>query len=331
MEKRINEYLNTLKFGKKQSCKNLCLFPLLAADGVAVDYLTLDEALPQGLIEVKEMNEQGSVPELRVTNHSPLLVLILDGEELVGAKQNRIVNTTILLKGKSTTVIPVSCVEQGRWSYSSSRFRTEKRMMSSNLRSRKAEQVNYSVREFGEFRSDQGAIWKGIAEKAERLHAESPTEAMASIYEKEMPSIEEYVQHFSPVDGQVGAVFMINGQVAGLDAFGRHDTFTSIFEKLVRSYALDAVDWFDSEKEHKCSRSRITAFLKSSFSANVEPHPSVGVGTDCRIESKKVAGFALVLDSQVLHVSLFARETQGGENAGSSRMQRSSHRRNRLL
>ena len=167
------------------------------------------------------MDEAGSIPELRVINRSPLPVLILDGEELVGAKQNRIVNTTILIQGKSTTVIPVSCVEHGRWSYSSARFKTEKRMMSPNLRSRKARQVNDSIRACGEFRSDQGDIWDGIAEKGQRMQAESDTGAMASIFEKEMVSIRECVNHFRRTDDQVGAAFMINGKVAGLEAFGR--------------------------------------------------------------------------------------------------------------
>jgi hypothetical protein len=38
------------------------------------------------------------VGELRVVNRSGKMALILSGEELVGDKQNRIVNTTILRK-----------------------------------------------------------------------------------------------------------------------------------------------------------------------------------------------------------------------------------------
>jgi hypothetical protein len=58
----------------------------------------------------------------------------LAGEELVGSKQNRIVNTTMLIQAKSTPVIPVSCVEQGRWNYRSPRFSSEERIMSPALR-----------------------------------------------------------------------------------------------------------------------------------------------------------------------------------------------------
>jgi hypothetical protein len=113
------------------------------------------------------------------------MVLIIDGEELVGAKQNRIVNTTILVPGDSTIVIPVSCVEQGRWSYKSPVFSSEDRIMSSNLRAMKSKQVNYSVREERSFQSDQGAIWHEISNKAKRHDAPSPSMNMGEIYEKE--------------------------------------------------------------------------------------------------------------------------------------------------
>jgi environmental stress-induced protein Ves len=66
------------------------------------------------VVEVAEVDESGQFSRLKVINRSDLSVLILDGEELVGAKQNRIVNTTILIAAESVTIIPVSCVEQGR-------------------------------------------------------------------------------------------------------------------------------------------------------------------------------------------------------------------------
>ena len=71
-------------------------------------------SLERNLILITEVDESGTVPELKVVNKSDTMILILDGEELVGTKQNRIVNTTLLIAGKDTVVIPVSCVEQGR-------------------------------------------------------------------------------------------------------------------------------------------------------------------------------------------------------------------------
>ncbi len=79
-------------------------------------YILLDEALPCGLVEVVEIGA-GHVPEILVRNRGASPVLILEGDHLVGAKQNRAVWITILVPGKSETVIPVSCLEQGRWRY----------------------------------------------------------------------------------------------------------------------------------------------------------------------------------------------------------------------
>jgi hypothetical protein len=92
------------------------MFPLL--DGVQgePDYLTLDDALAggTGFRDRGARRRQCEQPE----GHQPqpnVAVLIVDGEELVGAKQNRVVNLTILVPAQQTVVIPVTCVEQGRW------------------------------------------------------------------------------------------------------------------------------------------------------------------------------------------------------------------------
>lgn len=122
METLIADYLSKLEFGELQSFNNMGVIPLLTSINGSPKYLTLKEALEKKLLKVKEVDEGGSVPELRVINKAKVSVLLLDGEELVGAKQNRVVNTTILLKKESETVIPVSCTEQGRWSYVSEEF-----------------------------------------------------------------------------------------------------------------------------------------------------------------------------------------------------------------
>jgi hypothetical protein len=326
----VKDYLEQAKVGRKQVYKNMAIFPLLSEYSLSSDYILLDEALGSGVIEVTEVNDHGAVLNLNVHNKSAKMVLILDGEELVGAKQNRIVNTTILIAGNATVVIPVSCVEQGRWSYNAPRFYSEERIMPSRMRAMKAEQVQNSIRSRGEYQADQSAIWADISERASRRDAKSASMAMARIYEKDLPSLQEYLQHFSLVGYQVGAVFMINGEVVGMDAFGTPETFSKVFRKLVQSYALDAIDWIEGNKTDELSRDRVTDFKESIFSCKMETHDSVGPGTDCRLESDKLTGFALALDGKVLHMSVFARLAGFQGRSQTSRMARYSRRsRNR--
>jgi len=328
MTEIIKDYLNQIQIGVEQSYKNLAVFPVLSDYVIPFDYLTLDEALKEDMIEVVEIDKGGSVPELRVINKLDKMVLILDGEELVGAKQNRIVNTTILIPAKETVVIPVSCVEQGRWSYDTERFYSEERIMAPMMRASKALQVNLSLRQSGEFRSDQGAIWDEISAKASRRKAESESMAMAAIYKKDQSNINDYLQNFAMVDSQIGAIFLINGKVVGMDCFGKPETFAKTFKKIVESYALDAIDWYDSKKT---SKTKVNNFLKTANQAQVETHQSIGLGTDCRLDSDKCTGFALAHEDQVLHLSVFAKESGGKKMKPSSRIQRfSSRRRGRI-
>jgi hypothetical protein len=204
-------------------------------------------------------------------------------------------------------------------------------MMAPKLRARKADQVKHSLKNQGNFRSDQGAIWNSISEMALCLDAESPSMAMSEIYRKKALSIREYVKHFELTDSQVGAVFMINCKVAGVDCFGKAETFSTVFEKLVESYALDAIDSLseEGEKAKKGTKTDAAGFLEASAACRVEIHQSVGQGSDCRLDSDQSTGFALAHEKQLLHMSLFAKAAETNTEFPGSRMLRFSHRRRR--
>ncbi|MEW6669729.1 MAG: DUF6569 family protein [Thermodesulfobacteriota bacterium] len=91
-------------------------------------------------------------------------------------------------------------------------------------------------------------------------------------------------------------------------------------------YALDAIDWFEPDKDVKALKSEVTEFLKAGLASEVESQPSVGSGMDCRLSSRKLTGFALCLDGKILHLSIFARQNGNGEEISHSRMARYSRR-----
>ena len=112
----------------------------------SVPYITLKEAYENQLIQISEVSDSGSVPELRVVNFSQKNILLIDGEELAGAKQNRILNTSIMVPAKGDIVIPVSCTEEGRWSYDTPNFFDSGELASSNIRARKMDHVSKNVK-----------------------------------------------------------------------------------------------------------------------------------------------------------------------------------------
>ena len=158
------------------------MFPLLcAADApVLLDYSVLDDALAAGFVEITEVSEQGSVPDLKFVNRGSKPVLLVDGEELLGAKQNRIVNLTILVAANSELTIPVSCVEAGRWRSRSRAFTSASRTQFATGRAKRMASVSMSLMARGDRMSDQAEVWDGIAQKSARLNAPSPTSAMES-------------------------------------------------------------------------------------------------------------------------------------------------------
>jgi hypothetical protein len=111
-----------------------------------------------------------------------------------------------------------------------------------------------------------------------------------------------------------------------LDSFGKPDTFSKVFKKLLESYALDAIDQYNPQKEVKVLKSQVTDLIKEAQSARMESRPSVGLGMDLRLESRKLTGFALSQQDQILHLAVFAKVSNGRKVGPNSRMARFSNR-----
>jgi hypothetical protein len=90
-----------IRYGDPLSFSGLTLIPLFSGRRAQFEYLLLSAAIGAGTAAIEEVGG-GSVPTLRIVNRGELPVLLVDGEHLVGVKQNRILNTTILVPERST-------------------------------------------------------------------------------------------------------------------------------------------------------------------------------------------------------------------------------------
>ncbi len=171
------------------------------------------------------MSDSGSVPELRVVNFSQKNILLIDGEELAGAKQNRILNTSIMVPAKGDIVIPVSCTEEGRWSYDTPNFFDSGELASSNIRARKMDHVSKNLKTHKSYASDQGDVWDNIKLMREKENILSRTGSMKDIYDHKRRSLDMITDHFPIQDGQKGLLVFSGNGLIGLDVFSNESAY----------------------------------------------------------------------------------------------------------
>lgn len=249
-------------------------------------------------------------------------------------------NLTILVPEQQTIDIPVSCVEQGRWRYarracgvprpndawSAPRTMTDKyydplefyvsrQTLPSDLRARKAQQLFRSRLRTGEPRADQANLWFELDRKRMAMDVHSPTGAVSDIDDRSEVTLADYERAFRAAGGQVGALFSINGHIVGMDAFDCARTLSHFFPKLVRSYALDAIELFQTDFVPVSSEA-VEQFLRRVAGADSETFPGVGEGEDVRFRAAGIVGSALIARGKVAHLCAFREPDDSGEEVG---------------
>lgn len=283
--------------------EGLAVFPLFAEPSRGVDYDLSDEAINKGNVTVEEVSESGSVPDLAVENSGDLLVLFLEGEELVGAKQNRILNTSVLIAAHTKSRIPVSCVEAGRWGYKSRHFGSGGTHSPSMLRRVLKASVSKSVRENRGHRSDQGEVWEEVARQQSALGASSGTSAMSDTFEAHRKRLDEFRENLNYIENAAGAAVAVGGKVVAIDLFDKPTTCGRVWNRLLSGAILDALEVREAEKqaEHADVERALTGLTNLSW----EPAESVGEGEEYRAESPTGDhASALVFNGTLVHGSV---------------------------
>ena len=152
-----SELWAALKTAEPRTFRSLRIVPLVGPSRGEPSYRLFDPETAKD-VEVTEVDDAGDVPNIRVTNRLEDRVLLIDGQELIGAKQNRILNTDVLVPAATEIVIPVSCMEQGRWGYKGRHFSPGK-MAYRSARASKSSQVHAALqRKLAQVLSDIGEL-----------------------------------------------------------------------------------------------------------------------------------------------------------------------------
>jgi hypothetical protein len=284
----------------------LTMYPLIDLDAPDPDYELASIAFANETLEVREVSESGAVPTLLVQNHGARPVLLVDGEELIGAKQNRVLNVTVMAPPGATIEVPVSCVEAGRWHYTSMKFRDALWLMEPSGRTRKMRDVTGSLRRNGSRAGNQREVWNHIAEVASELSVHSPTSAQEAFYSRYRDRLDREVERIEALPHQVGAAFAVLGRIAGLELFDASQTFSALLPKLVRSYALDGIG---KRTARPPGRDRdAAAFIDRLNALTPEHYPAVGLGSDVRLTGTGIVAAGLVVNERFVHLSAFPGE-----------------------
>ncbi|HRD02946.1 MAG TPA: hypothetical protein PLP57_09965 [Candidatus Saccharicenans sp.] len=328
MSKLIDSYLLEMEIGQPQTDGEVTVFPLKSKKNPGPEYITLTEALRSGQLTVIEISESGSVPELKAANQGEKAVLMLDGEELVGARQNRVLNTTIWVAPGASLLIPVSCVERNRWAGLHRPMEKSDNLMAHSMRLKKVQSVNKNLEKRAGFRSDQHEVWLEVERASCLLNVNSPTAALKDIYEGQKTELEKYLKAFHLIPGQNGLLVFFAGEPMGCDFLSREKAFGHLFQKLLKSYLLEVIIAEQNKKntrqkgkgeDHQLKKPAIRTtttpgikkarnFLSKAAQSDEKRYKAIGSGMSCRYHHKDLAGASLEIDNSIPHFVFLAAE-----------------------
>ncbi|MBM3269913.1 MAG: hypothetical protein FJZ01_19950 [Candidatus Sericytochromatia bacterium] len=303
MQGPLGKYLDRLSVLPGKDYKGLTVYALVAKEEFPLgDYLTLDEAFKRGSLKVTELEGGAQVNTLLLENTGDRHVFILAGEVLKGAKQDRTIQSDLLVPPRSGKLkVSAFCTEQGRWVETSRQFQAAEIS------------VPNSVRKAAKQAKEQGKVWDNIARAQSKLSVSAPSGAAKAIYESSsvQADMKPYLEKLADVPKldphTVGVAAAFGDKLVALDVFGDDDLLRKLYSKLLRSYVVDVMGdaWHGTT-----SAEDVRKFLSSASRADWEKGKTDGVGLGIEFKEPPLAGSALLYKEMVVHSDLFLADVE---------------------
>ena len=286
--------------------KNITAFFLSSIEKNNNKYLSFSEAIAKNQVQISEVNKEGLLTKLSVSNKSSDNIIILNGELIIGTqiRQDRIVDSTVLIPGYATVLINTFCGEQYRWSPRlSNKISTSESLYFSSGRANNAADINTKL-------SKQCRIWSEISEKISDFNVKSFTNSVDQIYKKKKVNVEEIVNFFKIPSEAVGVALGINHQLVNIDIFSNNCMLQIYLPKIIRSIALDSFKKIS--KRSYLKKKDVHRFLRQIHQANKQKRKVVEgtLGEELQFNSESVAGSILYHKEQTVHFSAFVKENK---------------------
>ena len=273
--------------------ENMAIIPIKTTPNYKLDIITLKKAFELGLGEFKEC-EQSTVNTLIVKNNAVTPLILIDGEEIVGGDQNRLVNSTILVAPKSEMKIPVSCTERGRWAYKSE-FKDSDYIAN-------YETLRAKMRASGKQHFLQSIVWSSIDSLEDANEYKSPTSAMTESYENLKIDHNEFIKAFNVEDKQNGVVIILNGEIKGFELFLNSEIYREFHEKILKSYLIDAKN---ENATFSINIDEVKSVLDNTITSDFDKKESEGLEDAYEFENESGFGKLYAYSQEIIHWSYF--------------------------
>jgi hypothetical protein len=289
-------WLGRIGLGPVQSIGSLEVSPLVLEGEPGEPFLLLHEAIETGALEVREQGE-GNVTEVVAHNRGDRPILILEGESVRGAKQNRVITVDVLVAAGASVTVFVGCVEQGRWDDSKASFGSSPMLVEPMLRA--ANKVESTLGG----KINQGRLWRSVARKLGSSRVASASGSYLAFMDKFGGRAEEDARALEPIENQVGILALDGGRLVALDLLGHPRNWSAVAHRLAASYLLGG---FDDEPGFASRPRHLRAeWLRTIAAAPVTTRPSAGLGRQIVLSDPQLVGGGLWHEGRPAHLAVF--------------------------
>ncbi len=297
------ELIAYLEVGEPVHHQNLTLIPIYAAAiKYGVRYATLEAALEKGWLKIEEL-DGGNVPRVQIRSKAQEMIFIMRGEILTGARQDRIVGRDLLLKpGSKKVIVPVYCVESGRWHYNSKEFYSNQNLGTFKLRSA-AQEASAEA---------QSRIWDQISKTNSKMGVKSESDAYQDIYKNDVveKKIAEAFRGMQDIpelyEDTLGVVVGVGKDIVSVDIFTNPYLFKKLWPKILKSSVLSAV--LDSDAQGSITQDQAAEYLRSLYEKKYMRAPGLDLGFELSAADKSVN--ALLFGDAVIHLAAFPKREE---------------------